>query len=133
MVSSKHLILCVPPPLFCLQYFPAIALCIRWPKYLSFNFSNSPSNEYSELILFRIDWLGVLAVRRTLKSLLQRHSLKASILQHSAFLMVQLSYPYMNTGKIIALTMQIFVSKVMSLLFNTLSVYHSLLSKEAAS
>ena len=96
-------------------------LYIRWPKYWSFSFSISPSNEYSGLISFRIDWLDLLAVQGTLKSLLQLHSSKASILRHSAFFMVQLSHPYLTTGKTIALTRQTFVSKVMSLLFNMLS------------
>ena len=97
------------------------ALHIKWPKYWSFSFRISPSNEYSGLISFRIDWFDLFAAQETLKSLLQHHSLKASILQHSAFLMVQLSHPYMTTGKTIALTIQNFISKVMSLLFNTLS------------
>ena len=94
---------------------------IRWPKYWSFSFSISPSNEYSELISFRIDWLDHLAVQETLKSLLQHHSSKASILQHSAFFIVQLLHVYMTTGKTIALTRQAFVGKVTSLLFNMLS------------
>ena len=92
-----------------------------WPKYWSFSFSISPSNEYPGLISFRMDWLDLPPVQGTLKSLLQHHSSKASILQRSAFFTVQLSYPYMTTGKIIALTRQTFVSKVMSLLFNMLS------------
>ena len=96
-------------------------LCIRWPKYWSFSFSISPSNEYSGLVSFRIDWLDLLAVQKTLKSLLQHHSSKASILWCSAFFLVQLSHPYMTTGKSIALTGWIFVGKVMSLLFNMLS------------
>ena len=96
-------------------------LPIRWPKYWSFNFSISLSNEYSGLISFRIDWLDLLAAQETLKSLLQHHSSKASILRHSAFFIVQLSHPYMTTGKTIACTRQTFVSKVMSLLFNMLS------------
>ena len=95
--------------------------CIRWPKYQSFSFSISPSNEYSGLISFRMDWLDLLAVQGTLKSLLQHHSSKASILQLSAFFMVQLSHPYMTTGKTIVLTRWTFVSKVISLLFNMLS------------
>ena len=108
--ASNHLILCCPlllPP----SIFPSIRvsynesiLHIRWPKYWSFIFSISPSNEYSELISFRMDWLDLLAVQGTLKSLLQHHSLKASILQHSASFIVQLSHPYMTTGKLIALT-----------------------------
>ena len=96
-------------------------LRIRWPKYWSFSFNISPSNEYSGLIYFRMDWLDLLAVQGTLRSLLQHHSSKASILRCSAFFMVQLSHPYMTTGKTIALTMQTFVSKVTSLLFNMLS------------
>ena len=96
-------------------------LQIRWPKYRSFSFSISPSNEYSGLISFRMDWLDLLAVQGTLKSLLQHHSSKASIFRHSAFFTVQLSHPYMITGKTIALTRRTFVGKVMSLLFNMLS------------
>ena len=96
-------------------------LCIRWPKYWSFGFSISPSNEYSGLISFRMDWLDLLAVKETLKSLLQHHSSKASILQRSAFFIVQLSHPYMTTGKIIPLTRWTFVGKVISLLLNMLS------------
>ena len=112
----------------CLQSFPTpgffsneSVLCIRWPKYCSFSFSISSSNEYSGLISFRIDWLELLAVQETLKSLVQHHSSKASVLQHSAFFIVQLSHPYTTTGKTIALTRRIFVGKVMSLLFNLLS------------
>ena len=93
------------------------ALYIRWPKYWSFSFNISPSNEHQGLISFRMDWLDLLAVQRTLKSLLQHHSSKASTLQHSAFFLVQLSHPYMTTGHTIALTRQTFVGKVMSLLF----------------
>ena len=96
-------------------------LCIRWPKYWSFSFNISPSNEYSGLIFFRIDWFDLLAVQGTVKSLLQHHSLKASILWCSSFFIVQLSHPYMTTGKTIALTRWTFVGKVMSLLFNMLS------------
>ena len=96
-------------------------LCIRWPKYWSFSFSISPSNEYSGLISFRMDWLDFPAVQKTLKSLLQHHSSKASILQCSAFFIIQLSHPYMTTGKTIALTRRTFVDKVMFLLFNMLS------------
>ena len=121
------LILCCPL-LFLPSIFPSIrsfsnesALHIRWPKYWSFSFSISASSEYSGLISFRMDWLDFLAVQGTLKSLLQHHSSKASILQHSAFLIVQLSHPYMTTGKTIALTRQTFVGKVISLLFNMLS------------
>ena len=115
-------------PLLLPSVFPASGsfpvksvLHVRWPKYWSFSFSISPSNEYSGLISFRMDWLDLLAVQGTLKSLLQHHSSTASILQHSAFFMVQLSHPYMTTGKTIALTRWIFVGKVMSLLFNMLS------------
>ena len=101
--------------------FQWLALCIRWPNYWSFSFSVSPSKEYSGLISFRIDWFGLHAVQGTLKSLLQHHSLKAPKLWHSAFFMVQLSHLYMTTGRIIALTIRTFVSKVMFLLFNMLS------------
>ena len=124
---SNHLILCCPlllPP----SIFPSIrvfcneiVLCIRWPKYWHFSFSISPSNEHSGLISFRIDWLDLLAVQGTLKSLLQHHSSKPSILWCSAFFIVQLSHPYMTTGKTISLTRYTFVGKVMSLLFNMLS------------
>ena len=107
---------------------PRIRVCskesvlhIRWPKYWSFSFSISPSNEYSGLISFKMDWFDLLAVQGTLKSLIQHHSLKASVLRCSAFFMVQLSHPYMTTGKNIALTRQTFVGKVLSLLFNMLS------------
>ena len=127
MMPSNHLILC-HPLLRLLSIFPSIrifsnesGLRIRWPKYWSFTFSISPANEYSGLISFRIDWLNLLAVQGTLKSFLQHHSSKASILQCSAFFIVQLSHPYMTTGKIVALTRKIFVGKVMSLLFNMLS------------
>ena len=127
-MPSNHLVLC-HPLLFLPSIFPSIrvfsnesALPIRWPKYWSFSFSLSPSNEYSELISFRIDWLD-LAVQGTLKSLLQHHSSIASILQCSAFFMVQLSHPYMTTEKTIAWSRRTFVSKVMSLLFNTLSEF----------
>ena len=126
-MPSNHLILC-SPLLLPFSIFPSIrvfsnesVLHIRWPKCWSFSFSISHSNEYSELISFRIDWLDVLAVHGTLKSLLQHHSSNASILRCSAFFMVQLSYPYMATGKTIALTRWTFVDKVMSLLFNMLS------------
>ena len=127
VMPSSHLILC-HPLLFLPSIFPSVrvfsndsALCIRWPKYWSFSFSISPSNEYSGLISFRIDWFDLLAVQGTLKSLLQHHSSKASVLQCSAFFIPQLSHPYMTTGKTIALTRQTFVGKVMSLLFNMLS------------
>ena len=123
-MPSDHLILC-GPLLLLPSLFPSIRvfsnesiLCIRWPKYWSFSFSISPSNEYSGLISFRIDWLDLLAVQGTLKSLLQYHSSKASVLQCSAFFIVQLSHPYMTTGKTIALTRWTFIGKVMSLLFN---------------
>ena len=125
VMPSNYFILChallLPPSIF-----PSIrvfsnesVLCIRWPKYLTFSFS--PSNEYSGLISFRMDWLDLLAVQGTLKSHLQHHSSKASILWHSAFFIVQLSHPCMTTGKTIALTIRTFVGKVMSLLFNMLS------------
>ena len=127
VMPSNHLILCRPlllPP----SIFPSIrvfsnesALCIRWPKYWSFSFNIRPSNEHPGLISFRMDWLDLLAVPGTIKSLLQHHSLEASILWRSAFFTVQLSHPYMTTGKTIALTIQTFVDKVMSLLFNMLS------------
>ena len=120
MMPSNHLIFCCPlllPP----SVFPSIrvfsnesALHIRWPKYWSFSFSISPSNEYSGLVSFRMDLLDLLAVQGTLKSLLQHHSSKASIIWHSAFFIVQLAYPYMTTGKTIALTRWTFVGKVMS-------------------
>ena len=128
-MPSNHLIL-YHSLLFLPSIFPSIrvfssesVLCIRWPKYWGFSFSISPSNDYSQLISFRIDWLDLLAVQGTLKSLLQHHSSKASILQHSAFFMVQLSHSYMTTGKTIALTIGTFVGKVMSLLFNMLSTF----------
>ena len=127
VMPSNRLILC-HPLLLLPSVFPSIrvfskesVLCIRWPKYWSFSFSISPSNEYSVLISFRMDWLDLLAIQRTLKSIFQYHSSKASILQHSAFFIVQLSHPYTATGKTIALTRWTFVSKVMSLLFNKLS------------
>ena len=126
-MPSYHLILC-HPLLLLPSIFPNIrvfsnesALCIRWPQYWSFSFSISPSNEYSGLISFRIDWFDLLEVQGTLTSLLQHHSSKASILWHLAFFMVQLSHPYMTTGKTIVLTRWTFISKVMSLLFNILS------------
>ena len=127
VMPSNHLILCCPR-LLLLSIFPSIkvfsnesVLRIRWWKYWSFSFSIRPSNEYSGLISFQMDWLDLLGVQGTLKSLLQHHSSKASILQHSAFFIVQLSHPDMTTGKTIALTRRTFVGKVMSLLFNTLS------------
>ena len=126
-MPSNHLILCHPlllPP----SVFPSIrvfssesTLRMRWPKYWRFSFSISPSNEHPGLISFRLDWLDLLAVQGTCKSLLQHHSSKVSILRHSAFFIVQLSHPYMTTGKTIALTIWTFASKVMSLLFNKLS------------
>ena len=127
VMPSNHLILCCRL-LLLPSIFPSIRvfsnksdLCIKWPKYWSFCFSISPSNEYSGIIFFRIDWLDLLAVQGTLKSLLQHHSSKVSILQCSASFMVQLSHPYMTTGKTIALTRWTFVDKVMSLFFNVLS------------
>ena len=127
VMPSNHLILC-HPLLLQPSIFPSIrvfsdesVLCIRSSKYWSFSFSISPSNEYSGLISFRMDWLDLLAVQGTLKSCLQHHSSKASILWRSAYFIVQFSHPYMTTGKTIALTRQTFVGKVMSLLFNMLS------------
>ena len=127
VMPSNHLILCCPL-LLLPSIFPSIrvfsnesVLCIRWPKYWSFSFSISPSNEYSGLISFRMDWLNLLAVQGTLKSLLQHHSSKASILGCSAFSTVQLSHPYKTAGRTIALTRWTFVGKVLSLLFNMLS------------
>ena len=125
-MPSSHLILCCP--LLLLPLIPPSirvfskesTLCMRWPKYWSFSFSISPSNEHPGLISFRMDWLDLLALQGTLKSLLQHHSSKASILQRSAFFTVQFSHPYMTTGKTIALTRRTFVGKVMSLLFNML-------------
>ena len=141
VMPSNHLILCRPlllPP----SIFPSTrvfsnesALRIRWPKYWSFSFSISPFNEYSGLISFRMDWLDLLAVQGTLKSLLQHHSSKASILWLSAFFILQLSHPYMTTEKTIALTRWTFVGKAMSLLFNILSRLifpHSSVGKESA-
>jgi len=126
-MASNHLILC-HPLLLLPSIFPSnkvfsneAVLHIRWPKYWSFSFSISPSNEHPGLISFRMDWLDLLAVQGTLKSLLQHHNSKASILWHSAFFIVQLSHPYMTTGKTIALTRRTFIGKVMSLLFNMLS------------
>ena len=126
-MPSNYLILC-RPLLLLSSISPSIrvfsndsALHIRWPKYWSFSFNISPSSEHPGLVSFRMDWLDLLAIQGTLKSLLQHHSSKASILRHSAFFTVQLSHPYMTTGKTIALTSQIFFGKVMSLLFNMLS------------
>ena len=122
-LTLSHPLLLLP------SVFPSIrvfskesVLCIRWPKYWGFGFSISPSSEYSGLISFRMDWLDLPAVQGTLKSLLQHHSSKASILWHSDFFVVQLSHPYMTTGKTIALTRWMFVCKVMSLLFNMLFI-----------
>ena len=128
VMPSNHLILC--RPLLLLPPIPPrirvfsneSTLRMRWPKYWSFSFSISPSNEYSGLISFRMDWLDLLTVQGTLKSLLQHHSSKASILRCSAFFIVQLSYPYVTTGKTIVLTRQTFVGKVTILLFNMLSL-----------
>ena len=127
VIPSSHLILC--PPLLLLPPIPPgirvfsseSTLCMRWPKYRSFSFNISPSNEHPGLISFRTEWLDRLAGQGTLKSLLQHHSSKTSIPQHQAFFMVQLSHPYMTTGKTIPLTRWTFVDKVMSLLFNMLS------------
>ena len=126
-MPSNHLILCRPllllPPIppSIRVFSNESTLWMRWPNYWSFSFSISPSKEHPGLISFRMDWLDLLAVQGTLKSLLQHHSSKASILRHSAFFIVQLSHPYMTTGKTIALTRWTFVGKVMSLLFNMLS------------
>ena len=127
VMPSNHLIFC-RPLLLLPSIFPSIrvfsnepALRNRWPKYWSFSFNISPSNKHPGLISLRVDWLNLLAVQGTFKNLLQHHSLKASILRHSAFFTVQLSHPYMTTGKTIALTRWTFVGKVMSLLFNILS------------
>ena len=139
VMPSNHLILCHPlllPP----SIFPSTrvlssqsVLPIRWPKHWTFSFSISPSNEYSGLISFRMDWLDLLAVQGTLTRLLQHHSSKVSILRHSAFFIVQLSHPYVTIGKTIPLTRWTFVGKVMSLLFNMLSrlpCYHSFSPKK---
>ena len=126
-IQPSHPLLLPSPPAFNhsqhqgMVFSSKSVLCIRWLKYWNFSFDISPSNDYSGLISFRMDWFDLLGVQGTLKSLLQNHSSKASILQHSAFFMVQLSHPYMTTGKTIALTRQAFVDKVMSLLFNMLS------------
>ena len=128
VMPSNHLILChslllLPSIFLSIRVFSnESVLHIRWPKYWSFSFNISPSNEYSGPISLRMDWLDLLAVQGTLKSLLQHHSSNASILQHSAFFIVQLSHPYMTTGKTIALNTWTFVDKVMSLLFNMLSM-----------
>ena len=127
VMPCNHLIFCslllILPSIFPSNrvYSTELVLHIRWPKYWSFSFGMSPSNEYSGLISFRMDWLDLLAIQGTLKSLLQHHSSKTSILWHSAFLIVQFSHPYMTTGKTIASTIWIFVSKAISLLFNMLS------------
>ena len=133
VMPSNHHILCRPlllPP----SIFPSITvfsnepvLCFSWPKYWSFSFS--PSNEYSRLVSFRMDWLDLLAVQGTLKSILQHHSSKASVLRHSAFFTIQLSHPYMTTGKTITLTRWTFIGKVMSLLFNMLSRFITFLPR----
>ena len=131
-MPSSHLILCRPllllPPIppSIKVFSNESTLCMRWSKYWSFSFSISPSNEHPGLISFGMDWLDILAVQGTLKSLLQHHSSKASILQHSGFFTVQLSHPYMTTGKTIALTKWTFVGKVTSLLLNMLSRYDRL-------
>ena len=140
VMLSNHLVLChsllLPPSIFprIMVFSNESALHIRWPKYWSFTFSINPSNEYSGLISFSIDCFDLLAVQETLKSLLQHHSSNSSVLWCSAFFMVQLSHPFMTTGKTIALTIWTFVSKVISLLFNMLSsVCHSFSSKEQMS
>ena len=126
-MPSNRLILCrpllLPPSIFpsIRVFFSELVLHIRWPKYWSFSFIISPSNEYSGLISFRMDWFDLLAIQRTLKSLLQHHNSEASILQHLVFFMVQLSHPYMTTGETIALTRRNIFGKVMSVLFNMLS------------
>ena len=125
-MPSSHLILCRPlllPPIppSIRVFSNESTLCMRWPKYWNFSFSISPSNEHPRLVSFRMDWLDLLAVQGTCKSLLQHHSSKAPILWHSAFFTVQLSHPYTTTGKTIALTRRTFVGKVVSLLFNMLS------------
>ena len=138
VMPSNHLILC-HPLLLLPSVFTSIrvfsnesVLPIRWPKYWSFSFSISPCNEYLGLIAFRVDWFVLLAVQGALKSLLQHHSSKVSVLQHSVFFIVQLSHPYMTTGKIIALTRWTFVSKVMFLLFNMLSRFVIAFLQEAS-
>ena len=121
LILGRPLLLLPPIPLSIRVFSNESVLCIRWPKYWSFSFSISPSNEYSGLISFRIEWFDLLAVQETLKNLLQHHSSKASILRCSVFFMIQISQPYMTTGKTIVLTLQTFVGKVVSLLFNMLS------------
>ena len=127
LMPSNHLILCRPllllPPIppSIRVFSNESTLHVRWPRYWNFSFSISPSNEHPGLICFRMDWLDLLAVQGTLKTLLQHHSSKASVLWHSAFFIVQLLHPYMTTGKTVALTRQTSVGKVMSLLFNMLS------------
>ena len=121
LILCRPLLLLLPIPPNIRVFSNESALCIRWPKYWSFSFNISSSNEHPGLILFRMDWLDLLAVQGTLKSLLQHHTSKASILQHSAFIIIQLSHPYLTTGKTIALTRWTFVGKVMSLLLNMLS------------
>ena len=131
VMPSNHLILChpllLPPSIFSsIRIFSnKSALPIRWPNYWSFSFNISPPDEHPELISFRMDWLDLLVVQGTLKSLLQHHSSKASILWHSAFFTVQLSHPYMSTGKTTALTRWTFVGKVMFLLFNAPQIMHN--------
>ena len=126
-MPSKHLVLChpllLPPSIFSsiMVFLDESSLCIRWPQYWSFSFNFSPFNEHLGLMSFRMDWLALLAVQGILKRLLQHHSLKASVLQHSAFFIVQISHLYMTTGKTITLMRWTFVDKVMSLLFNMLS------------
>ena len=138
VMPSSHLILChhlllplIPPSIR--VFSNESALRMRWPKYWSFSFNISPFNEHPGLISFRMNWLDLLAVQETVKSLLQHHSSKASVLQHSAFFMIQLSHVYMTTGKTIVLTRWTFAGKVMSLLFNTLYVCHIFSFKEQAS
>ena len=139
VMPSSHLflscaLLLLPPIPPSIRVFSSeSALCIRWPKYWSFSFSLSPSNEHPGLISFRMDWLDLLAVQGTLKSLLQHHSSKASILRRSAFFTVQLSHPYMTIGKTIALTRRTFVGKVSELLDSSKSVFHIFLFEEQIS
>ena len=134
-IQPSHPFFLLPLIFLSIRVFSSeLVLHIRWPNYWSFSFSISPSNEYSGLISFRIAWFNLLAVQWTLRSLLQHHSLKSSVLWHSAFFVVQLSHPYMTTRKTIALTIQTFVGKVMSLLFKfPMKVYRSFSSKEQAS